>query len=135
MKNIFQTLLLVGIIALWGEVKAYEVLIHIDVEHISDSTAASSTTGSAYSMIGGRKTDISLIGLNLTAPSSTSQTGEEWALEWLGENLEELILSTGLSPELAEVELDLKKHKLRCKKRSTQQCKGEISLELSVRRL
>ncbi len=135
MKNIFQTLFLIGIIALWSQARAYEVVIHIDVEHKSDNTSSNLTTGNAYSMIGDLKTEIPLTSLNIRPPSSSNESAEEWAHDWLGENLEELIQSTGLAPELVEVELDLKKHKLRCKRRGTQECRGELSLELSVRRL
>ncbi len=134
MKNLLQTLLLVGIIALWGQAKAYDVIIDIDVTHTSKGAQAS-VDGSAYTLVNDQKTNIELASLNLQAPVDRSISGEEWALEWLGENAEDLILSTGLDPNLVEVELDLKKHKLKCRGRQNLECRAELAVRLTVSRL
>lgn len=134
MKNLFQTMLLIAIFALWGHAHAYDVVFDIDISQVSKADHIS-LDGSAYSMIGDQKTNIDLQTLGLKPPTQRSISGEEWTLDWLGENLENLILSTGLDPNLVEVELDLKKHKLRCRGRHNPECVGEISLRLTVRRL
>lgn len=134
MKNLLQTLLLVGIIALWGQAKAYDVIIDIDVTHTSKG-AQVSVEGNAYTLINDQKSNIELSSLNLQPPLDRSTSGEEWALEWLGENAEDLILSTGLDPNLVEVELDIKKHKLKCRGRQNPECRAELALRLTVTRL
>lgn len=134
MKNLLQILFLVGIIALWGQAKAYDVIIDIDVTHTSKG-AQTSVDGSAYTLINDQKTNIELSSLKIQAPDDRSISGEEWALEWLGENAEDLILSTGLDPNLVEVELDLKKHKVKCRGRQNPECRAQLAVRLTVTRL
>jgi len=131
---------LVGIFALWGNVRAYEVNFELDLKQEStiyaDKITIDGLSGSAIVRINGETINLNLAELNLAAPSSKDQDAEEWALDWIGENIQELIevYARGIDPDLAVTEIDLKKHKLRCRGKTEAKCVGEIKLSLSVTR-
>lgn len=146
MKNILQILTLVGLFALWGQAKAYEVVIDIEIEQQSllrqdnqgqyQLQETPILSGTAYSLVDGVKTPISLQLLNVLSPDSKNMSAEEWAMEWLGEVAPDLIASVGagLDLDLIETEVEMRRQKLKCRGKDNIQCRGELSVKLTVRR-
>lgn len=147
MNTLFRLLTLVAVFALWGQARAYEVVIDIKVKQKSalDKTSdglklkrAPELSGTAWVTAGGgERHEIALPELDIKAPHSEELDGEEWALEWLAESAPELIhtYGVGLDPDLLVTEIDLRKHKLRCRGRDQLECNGELSIRLSLTRL
>ncbi|MFX3675467.1 MAG: hypothetical protein ACN6I6_00365 [bacterium] len=134
MKTIVQMLMLIGIFALWGEAYAYEVVIDIDVDleqsRVVENNKQTLVSGKAMVVIQGK---IQTFELNST--HSFDESAEELAMEWMLENSEDLILSTGLDPNLSEVELEIVKQKNKCRGRRNTICHAQLVAKLTVRRL
>lgn len=146
MNTLFRLLTLVAIFALWGQARAYEVVIDIKVKQKSSLDKTSDglklkrdpeLTGSAWVSAGGERRELALPELDIKAPHTDELDGEEWALEWIAESAPELIQTygDGLDPDLLVTEIDLRKHKLRCRGRTQVECDGELSIRLSLTRL
>jgi hypothetical protein len=147
MNTLFRLLTLVAIFALWGQARAYEVVIDINVKQKSalDKTSDGlklksepELSGTAWVSAGGNERQaIALPELDIKAPHTDELDGEEWALEWIAESAPELIQTygVGLDPDLLVTEIDLRKHKLRCRGRTQVECDGELSIRLSLTRL
>ncbi|MBH46547.1 MAG: hypothetical protein CME71_00075 [Halobacteriovorax sp.] len=134
MKTIVQMLMLIGIFALWGKAYAYEVVIDIDVDleqsRVVQNPNQKMMIGTAMVVIQGKQQSFDLSSSNLS-----DESAEELAMEWLLENSEDLILSTGLDPNLSEVELEIIKQKTKCRGRRNTICHAQLSAKLTVRRL
>lgn len=146
MNTLLRLLTLVAIFAVWGQARAYEVVIDIKVKQKSalDKTSEGlkpnrepELTGTAWVEAGGERREIALPELDIKAPHTDELDGEEWALEWVAESAPELIQTygVGLDPDLLVTEIDLRKHKLRCRGRTQVECDGELSIRLSLTRL
>src|SRR5690606_6555734 len=99
MNTLFRLLTLVAIFALWGQARAYEVVIDIKVKQKStlDKTdeglklkSEPALSGSAWVSTGGsERREIALPELDIKAPHTDEIDGEEWALDWLAESMPE----------------------------------------------
>lgn len=136
MKCLLRLLTLVGIFALWGEAHSYEVIIDIDIVVKTTEQKLNDLSGHAFIEKNNEKTPLDISTLQITTPADSSTNAEEWALDWIGERGHEILEShlEGLDLDLVETEIDLRKNKLRCRKRGTFSCQGELSVRLRVTR-
>tara|TARA_R110000868_G_scaffold143075_16_gene360816 strand:+ start:1164 stop:1568 length:405 start_codon:yes stop_codon:yes gene_type:complete len=134
MKTIVQILMLIGIFALWGEAYAYEVVIDINIDleqsRVVQNPNQKMMVGTAMVVIQGKQQSF-----DLSSNNESDESAEELAMEWLVENSEDLILSTGLDPNLSEIELEITEQKNKCRGRRNTICHAQLSARLTVRRL
>ncbi len=138
MNTILRLLSLIAALALWEQAQAYEISLDIKVaqEAVLGTQSAPKMSGHAWLIVGEEKTPIALDKLKLAAPSTKSMDSEEWVLTWLGDAAPEIMeqMAHGLNRDLITTEIDLRRHKLRCKGTTQVKCRGEISLKLTLRR-
>lgn len=138
MNAILRLLSLLAAITLWEQASAYEISLDIKVEQeaILGSQEAPKLSGQAWLISGNEKSAIALDKLNLAPPIAKDIDSEEWVLTWLGEAAPEIMeqMVQGLDRDLITTEIDLRRHKLRCKGKKEVKCRAEVSLKLTLRR-
>lgn len=137
MNCLLRLLALVAIFAMWGQAKAYEVALDINVEQSSNLTKnQQSLSGEIWLIKDGERHQLDLELLKMSIPTDKTMQADEWIFTWFGEQAPELIEQLGLNldPDLVSAEIDVRRQSLRCRGSSEIKCHGKLSVKLTLSR-